>query len=135
VLAFDVFGEAAPQGSKKAYVVKGRAVLVESSSKVKPWRASVAASAHEAAHSSGWLKTDGPVAVEVTFWLKRPASVKRPLPERKPDIDKLLRGVLDGISDSGAVWADDARVVDVTARKRYADDFVGASITVTPAEA
>jgi Holliday junction resolvase RusA-like endonuclease len=135
VLAFDVVGEAAPQGSKKAYVVNGRAVLVESSAKVKPWRATVAASAHHAASTSGWEKAEGPVSVTVTFWLKRPASVKRPLPERKPDIDKLLRGVLDGISDAGIVWADDARVVDLTARKRYADDFVGASVCITPIEA
>lgn len=134
-LEFDVYGEPAPQGSKRAYVVKGRAVLVESSAKVKPWRATVAQAAHEAALSSGWEPTDAPVSVTVTFWLKRPASVKRDLPDRKPDIDKLLRSVLDGISDAGVVWTDDARVVDLYAAKRYSHDFSGASVRIAQAEA
>lgn len=119
-LIVEVIGEPAPQGSKKAYVVNGRAVLVESSSKLKPWRATIAAYAFAAAKESNWQKIDTPVRIEVDFFMPRPASVKRSVPDRKPDLDKLLRSVLDGLTDA-QVWTDDSRVCEIVARKHYAD--------------
>lgn len=130
-LFVEILGEPAPQGSKNAYVINGRPVLVESSKKVKPWRATVAASAHQAAHEAGWSKSDLPLRVHVDFFLKRPVSVTRQRPDRKPDIDKLLRSVLDGISDAGTVWSDDARVVELSSVKHYSIDFIGAAVTIT----
>lgn len=61
------------------------------------------------------------VEVSITFLFVRPPSVsekKRPLPSVMPDIDKLARAVLDGLT-AGGVVTDDARVVDLHARKRY----------------
>lgn len=60
----------------------------------------------------------GPVAVEATFYLPRPASVKREYPSVKPDIDNYVKALLDGIT--GPAFKDDGVVVDVIARKRYA---------------
>ena len=43
----------------------------------------------------------GPVRVEIVFYLRRPPSVKvtkRAMPIVPPDIDKLVRGALDGVS-------------------------------------
>lgn len=45
MIAFDVYGEPAPQGSKR-HVGGGR--MIESSAKVKPWRQDVVAAAREA---------------------------------------------------------------------------------------
>ena len=132
-----VFGTPAPQGSKRHV---GNGVLIESSAKVKPWRQDVRAAAIEAdAHF------DGPVRLTVGFLLRRPASHYRTgknahllrdaaprHPGKKPDIDKLLRSTLDGLGESG-IWRDDAQVVEVAARKLYADhEPTGAHITIEP---
>lgn len=132
-IAFSVLGKPAPQGSKRAFVVKGHAVLTEDSKRSAPWRDSVAAAARDA--MNGHLPIDDAVDVSVTFDFIRPKSSKREYPSVIPDVDKLLRTVLDGLTAGGAL-RDDARVVNVTARKRYRD-FEGAQVTVrlTPPEA
>ena len=65
------------------------------------------------------LKNCG-VALELTFYLERGKSVRRALPWVRPDCDKLERAILDGLQ--GAIMKDDAQVVDLHSRKRYADD-------------
>lgn len=126
-IAFIVRGTPAPQGSKRAFVVGNRARVVEDSKKSAPWRDSVAAAAADA--MNGALPIDVPVTVTVTFFFARPKSVKRPLPSVAPDVDKLARAVLDGLT-AGGVFTDDSRVVDLHAKKRYRD-VPGAEITVT----
>lgn len=64
------------------------------------------------------------VRVEVDFYLPRPKSVtpkKRPDPIVPPDLDKLLRALLDGIGQSQVIWQDDSQVTEIEARKHYAD--------------
>ncbi|MGL3805867.1 RusA family crossover junction endodeoxyribonuclease [Paeniglutamicibacter sp. R2-26] len=128
-----IHGTPAPQGSKKAFAIKkggaytGRTTMVESSSKVKPWRAEVVKAATDGE------KIQGPVSVAVTFYLARPkshygtgrnAGTLKPaapgLPGVKPDVDKLVRSTLDGLTTAG-VYEDDARVTDLVVAKRYAD--------------
>lgn len=118
------YGNPAPQGSKK-HVGGGR--MVESSKKVAPWRESVkwaAISAKGLAHKP----FDGPLAVTVTFTLPKPASAPKTrvtFPQRKPDLDKLIRAVFDALTDAG-VWVDDSRVVAVAASKVYPGKAVDA---------
>ena len=57
--------------------------------------------------------------------MERPKTVKqakRPLPIVPPDLDKLVRGVGDGIGQSEMIWGDDSQVVELVARKFYADE-------------
>jgi Holliday junction resolvase RusA-like endonuclease len=61
---------------------------------------------------------DGPLVVTAIFMLPKPASVKRWRPSVKPDLDKLQRAVLDGMT--GHVFVDDSRVVSIAAEKFYA---------------
>lgn len=133
-LRVTVHGTPAPQGSKKAYVRGRHAVLVESSPAVKPWRQDVVAALVDAIRAAAWQPLDGPVTVEIEFRLRRPASApkRRTLPDRKPDLDKLARATLDAITTAGAI-ADDARVVDLALRKRYAPagEPTGAVITIS----
>ncbi|WP_280371114.1 RusA family crossover junction endodeoxyribonuclease [Nocardia wallacei] len=110
-------GNPAPQGSKR-YV--GNGVSIESSKKVKPWRADIRE--HFLACYDQPPMT-GAVAVRLDFVMPRPASTpKRSTPPaiKRPDIDKLARAVLDAIGSAGA-WTDDARVVDLHACKRLAE--------------
>lgn len=122
-VGFWVVGMPAPQGSKKAVgrAASGRTILVESSAKVKPWRQDVVAAAVAARTAACPL--DGPLALVVTFFLPRPASApkRRLWPDRKPDLDKLLRSTMDAIGTAG-LWVDDARVVRVEATKLYVGD-------------
>lgn len=133
-----VHGTPAPQGSKTRMP---NGAMVESSKKVGPWRADVKAAA-EATGSSMLLK---PVAVDILFYLGRPASHYRTgkdtshlltgtapaHPKGKPDVDKLARAVLDGLKAAG-MYADDAQVIDLRAIKQYArrGQPPGAHITI-----
>jgi Holliday junction resolvase RusA-like endonuclease len=58
-----------------------------------------------------------------------------------PDLDKLLRALLDGIGQGhdtgkvgdGLIWGDDSQVVEIIAKKFYADDRLpGADIRIIP---
>lgn len=121
-------GEPKPQGSKKAYVRGRRAVLVEANPGLKTWRTTIT---HHARHHAGTYTGERPLHVTYRFILTRPKSVRRWLPWVKPDLDKLIRAVNDGISDAG-VWDDDSRVTTITARKEYEtpDQPPGATITI-----
>jgi len=130
-----VFGTPAPQGSKR-HVGGGR--MIEASKKVKPWRQAIVDQAIRDGVSGAAL--DGSLELRVTFYLQRPKShigVRgiRPsaplLPNKVPDLDKLLRSTCDALTDSQVI-VDDARIVRIKARKVYADnDPTGALIYIT----
>ena len=123
-------GEAAPQGSKTARVGRnGRAYVVESSARVKPWRAAVA---WHAARTGAAFGRGVPVAVSVVFERRRPQShygtgrnadrlrpAAPPHPSSIPDLDKLLRALFDALTASGII-NDDAQIVRVDAQKSWA---------------
>lgn len=122
-IIINVVGAPGPQGSKRHV---GRGIMIESSKKVVPWREAV----KWAALTVGAF-IRGPVSVDVTFYLQKPKSAKKDaLPDKRPDLDKLVRSTFDALSDAG-VWEDDSRVVSVAARKEYAvDRQPGAKIMV-----
>lgn len=126
VVAFAVYGTPAPQGSKTARVVRGRAVMRESSAKVKPWRALVVSAATDALDAlDPWVPLDGPLVASVVFTMPKPKGApktRRTWPAVTPDLDKLLRSTGDALTEAG-VWADDARVVEyVRAAKVYPNE-------------
>jgi Holliday junction resolvase RusA-like endonuclease len=122
-LSMTILFTAQPQGSKKAFVIKGRAVLVESSKSLKQNRADLSTLITAEAYREKWVRAERGVAVKVSveFETVKPASVKRSLPAVRPDVDKLGRFVLDAITDAENVYVDDSQVVDLTLRKRYGD--------------
>lgn len=111
-----VRGIPAPQGSKR-HVGGGR--MIEMSKAVGPWREAVRGETQRA--MDGLAPLEGPVAVFVYFYLPRPKSLAKSvtLPAKRPDIDKLARAVLDGLTEGGA-WLDDGQVVRLQAQKNYA---------------
>lgn len=131
MLSFFVPGRPSPQGSKKS-VGNGR--FIEASKYLPAWRRAVTEFAIYAATEHNWEPVEGPVTLEVVFYLERPSTIKvnkRPHPVVPPDIDKLVRGVSDALSDA-AVWGDDSQVVKLVAFKRYADNHEqGAFISVS----
>lgn len=107
-----------PQG-QGAISTYGRGRSVHSNAKVLlPWRALVAAHTRQAMTAAGgtWPLA-GPVELSLRFYLPRPKTVRRSLPDRKPDTDHLVRAVGDSLS--GLAIEDDARIVYLHAAKFY----------------
>ena len=61
---------------------------------------------------------DEALSVELHFKLPKPKTVKRDFPNVEPDLDKLIRTVLDALT--GVVFKNDSRVVHINAVKSYA---------------
>jgi len=120
---FAVGGKPAPQGSKNAYNRGGRIVLVESSKDLPEYRSWLTACASDAASRQEWVKPGRDTAMEVVikFVLRKPKSVKREDATAPPDLDKLVRAVLDGITQAGNVWHDDSQVTRLIAFKTYGE--------------
>lgn len=125
-----VYGQPAPQGSKKFVGVHaGRGVMVESSKKVKPWRQDVVAAAREA--MAGAAPIDGSLVVRMIFTVPKPASApkRRTIwPNKKPDVSKLARSTEDALVTAGAI-SDDARIVEY---ERLAKVYPGESLESLP---
>jgi Holliday junction resolvase RusA-like endonuclease len=140
---FDLFvpGRPVPQGSKTALVSKstGRPIVVDKDVRLPQWRMTITAHALERKDKTPGLDFPmvGPIGARITFVLNRPknhfgtgknASLVKPgspkYPATMPDIDKLLRAVLDGLTDAG-VWVDDGQVVWVQTIKVYTDQTLG----------
>lgn len=128
VLTFALTGTPAPQGSKsyKGQSRSGRAIMVESSKSLKPWRTevtkaiTVALRTTAAPTAAGWPLL-GPVGIDLVFTVPRPKSApktRRTWPIVKPDVDKLARAVLDAGTFAG-LWGDDSQVVDLHPFKVY----------------
>ena len=136
MITFTVYGVAYPKGSKQAIVTRdGRyAGMRESSGGVAGWSQLVRGEASRAMAVAPMQV--GPIRVFVTFALPRPKKFsKRGQPVAHltaPDIDKLLRAVLDALTH--VAWHDDSQVVEVLGLKRYAevDEAPHATITVEP---
>ncbi len=116
MITFFVAGVPAPQGSTRAFVVKGRPIITHSNRNTKEWRQRIATEAQ----ALGVPCTDGPVVVRLTFNMPRPKSLPKKVSyhTKKPDIDKLARAVLDGIT--GILIRDDSQVWSLSATKTYA---------------
>jgi crossover junction endodeoxyribonuclease RusA len=124
VLRLTVYGTPGPQGSKsfKGLSKSGKAILIESSKKVLPWRQAVQWAVIESDIRALMIQTRGmfvgPVFVDITFTLRRPQGSKAGFPGKRPDLDKLCRSTLDALTDAGAI-EDDSRVVELFARKVF----------------
>ncbi len=134
---FFVPGLPAPKGSTRAFLNKwtGRiAVTADNRVTQKAWQSSVTALA--SIHLRG--PTAGPVWIGASFIMPRPKSLPKRVQHhlKKPDYDKLLRCVLDGLT--GIAYRDDAQVVGRVEPdgKRYAmpGEMTGCHITVVTEE-
>ena len=123
-----VRGRPAPQGSKR-HIGGGR--MIEMSKAVGPWREAVRAETQRTRQEEHARPRVGPVSVRIVFYADRPKGHYRTgrnahllrdgapkYPHGRPDLDKLARAVLDGMTEGGA-WKDDGQVVALIAYKLY----------------
>jgi len=109
IYTFKVPGTPISQGSMSVF--RGR-IVHQKSKELTAWRNAI----NEVCRAT-MEPLEGPVTVHVTFMLQSPRSVQRAEPHVRPDVDKLARAALDGLT--GAAFADDAQVVHLTAVKKY----------------
>lgn len=125
-------GTPVPQGSMTRSKFGG---IHHSNPALPWWRLQVAEYARRAAEAAGLDEPiEDAVGMRVDFVFARPAAhygtgrnakvLKSGAPQRPikpPDLDKLLRAILDAMSIDAKVLADDSQVVWVQATKQYAD--------------
>jgi crossover junction endodeoxyribonuclease RusA len=113
-----VDGRPAPQGSKNAFVIGKRAVMVEASKHLPAWRADIILAVKKLfADTEDVSKFVEPVKVRMTFFLERPKQPKwKVYPGGKPDLDHYIRAVGDALTIGGLI-ADDALIVKIQAEK------------------
>lgn len=142
IVEFFALGIPQPQGSTRAFVRRRRrtgrlyAAVTSDNARLKPWREAMSWAAARARRAAGLDgPATGPVCVAATFWLPAPARLRVKVRRgvevaciTKPDVDKLLRGLLDALS--GVVYADDSQVVAAYAQKRYTVAAAGVSVRV-----
>jgi len=125
-LCFFVAGEPATKGSYKIFRNGG---FVNANPRTKDWEMRVA---HECQAALGsWPSCyDGAVIIECDFRLPRPKSLPKKVLHhiKKPDLDKLMRAVLDGMT--GIAIKDDSQVIWLGGGKRYADEEFPMGVTV-----
>jgi Holliday junction resolvase RusA-like endonuclease len=132
-VTFTVRGIPVPQGSARAFIAGGRAIVATEAHRgsLGAWRTAIAQEARAAIGDAALLA--GPVAVRVDFVMARPRSHYLPANGRrsepvlrldapmwhtgKPDVNKLERALFDALK--AVVWHDDEQVVDARARKPY----------------
>ena len=120
MISFSVTGQPVPQGSMK--VINGH-VIHSRGSALAAWRSAIALEARKA----GAFPTRAPITLNMTFVFTKPRTVKRDTPTVPPDLDKLVRGVLDALT--AIAYTDDAQVIELTAKKIYGD-IPGVSIDI-----
>lgn len=131
-----VAGKPAPQGSKRGIATRhGKVAMIESSKNVKPWRESIRHALLDEHGKARATYPDGPIHVRLEFVMPRPTSTPKqrtPAAVKRPDLDKLVRAVLDAISSAG-VWKDDSQVTRIDTTKRLAeiDEQPGCHIAIS----
>jgi Holliday junction resolvase RusA-like endonuclease len=145
-----VFGTPAPQGSKRAFAVRGKggiptgrvAVIESSHDRVRSWRAAVIDAAL-GLDATSW-PLGGPLRLGVIFALPRPKghfgsgknagklrdSAPR-YPAGVPDLSKLLRSTEDALADAG-LFRNDSQVVAYSRLEKVYAGFYGDHVLTVP---
>lgn len=131
-VTFFVAGAPIPQGSVTAHAAKRKdgshygVVHYAVGTKLHRWRNKISKAARA---EWGDDMTYHPVTLALVFYRARPLSHYQGLafdvrpryvtdvPDTSPDLDKLVRAVMDALTD--VVYVDDSQVVEIGATKRY----------------
>ncbi|MDH4123597.1 MAG: RusA family crossover junction endodeoxyribonuclease [Thermoplasmata archaeon] len=132
-IVIKVLGEPVPQGSTKAFITKsGKPIITHSNKNLKQWRQRIATEGQKG-RPTRW-DMDQAILLGIDFLMPRPKSLPKKVKEdvKRPDLDKLVRAVLDGLT--GIYFNDDSQVVQIFAGKRYVEKYEapGANITIIP---
>lgn len=131
---FMVHGDPAAQGSKRIVRLRsGRSVMLEQSTKLRPWRAAVAEAAQEARCGI----REGDVSIRAVVFFVRPVShfnakgvlkLSSPIRPGYIDVDKAARAILDALA--GIAYHNDRQVSVLTVERMWAPDGMGSGAVI-----
>ena len=140
-IRIEVLGVPVPQGSTRSFALKkdgaytGRTATTSDNPKLRAWRDLVAKAASDAMMQDpeygGREILEGAVGLDLQVFLPRPKSApkrKRLRHQKRPDLDKVIRGILDALT--GVVFRDDSQVCEIKALKDYDYDHAPGIICV-----
>ena len=139
MIIFDIVGTPSPQAGMRAVnTARGARMITAGGVNLRSWRTAIADAARYQADIVGCQTM--PLALEVTFRLPMPkAAPKHDRDDgmrwraRTPDLDKLLRSLLDGLTAGGLI-ADDALICQIRASKVDVwQDWTGATVILDEA--
>lgn len=122
MVSFFVHGIPKTKGSSKSFPhpKTGKIITANDCKREKAWAKDVAFQAKLHVLRSLTSPMDGPVYLELSFYLPKPKRPRHPVfPLTKPDLDKLTRSIKDALK-KGGVYLDDSLVCVSTQRKFYA---------------
>ena len=137
VITFDIVGKPSPQSGMRAVnTARGARLITAGGTNLRTWRSQVADTARHHANIHGCQTL--PLSLNVRFRFPMPKSAPKHdktagMRHRAtvPDLDKLLRGLLDGLTAGGLI-ADDSLIVHIVAEKiDVHNDWTGATVTIT----
>ncbi len=122
-------GEPCAQGRPR-FSTAGGFVRAYDPAKSRNYKAYVKAVCADAAEKQGWLfNTDLPLEVELIAGLSIPSSKSKKWkqaaaegvekPTKKPDVDNLIKIIMDALS--GVIYKDDKQIIKMSVEKRYAE--------------
>lgn len=125
MITFVVPGSPQGKGRPRVGTISGRA-RVFTPAKTVAYEGLIAHAAQQA--MAGRPLIDGPVSCAIAIdapipasWSKRKqaaALAGELMPTTRPDLDNVVKAIFDGCN--GVLWCDDAQIVDLSVRKRYA---------------
>lgn len=128
-ISFTVAGTPVTQGSKNAYIVGNRAIVVNvNHKKLTAWRAIIALTAKNMGVEM--IEKGRGVSMAITFYLSRPRYHYRKNGKlnpayanahfaKAPDLSKLVRAAEDALTR--VAYYDDSQIVRMTCEKKYSD--------------
>lgn len=116
-VSLTAWGAPSPKGSYRIVGRGKQSRVIPDNAKTNPWQSAVGWAAKVAMGPAALIR-DTPLRVTLTFYLPRPVRPKGDRPMVKPDLDKLVRATLDGMT--GVLFDEDSRVVEIVASKFYA---------------
>lgn len=129
---FFVPGVPTAQGSKKYMGHRnGKPLLLESAKGLPAWRKAVREAAHEHLSRDAALFPTQAMHLDLEFIMPRPKyAINKQLPAvKRPDLDKIVRAILDSLSK--VLYGDDSQVTSMHVRKRLAhpNETIGVHIS------
>ncbi len=121
VLAFTAPGDPVPKGRPR-FARGGKFVRTFTPAATLRYEERIAAYARDQVDAApAGFPLDCPVRAELVCVFRRHASRKQAAHmDRKPDLDNVVKAILDGLANGGAIKTD-SRVVEIQARKEYGD--------------
>lgn len=114
MISFKVYGQ--PKGKARPRFANGRVYTPKATkdyeAKIKKAYLTV---------SNGYSFGDKPVRISITAFFKKAKSNKGIYAIKKPDLDNIVKAVLDGLN--GVAYNDDSQVIYISAAKVYGDEY------------